>query len=419
MKILLCHTRYLQRGGEDRSFEEERDLLRSGGHEVVEYLRHNDELREMNSLTAAAATLWNRRAAAEVGELVDRERPDVMHVTNSFPLISPAVCGAARRGGAAVVQALRNYRLLCVGSYLMRDGRPCETCVSRTIGWPAIVHGCYRESRSASAVVAAMQTVHRLAGTWRRHVDAFFTLTEFAKSKFVAAGFPSDRVFVKNNCVAPDPGLGPGGDEIVFAGRLSPEKGIATMLAAWRDDADLPPLTIIGDGPLSPLVAAAAAADARITWTGELPAAGVQPRIARARALLFCSEWYETFGRTIAEAFAAGVPVIASDLGAMRELVDHQRTGWRFPAGNSRELANAVHAAVKCGDAEFARIRTAARREFENRFTPARNYERLIEIYTAAITRRRKSHAGRLLDLAPLTDGGRAIGSRTPAGPAA
>ncbi|MAT69385.1 MAG: glycosyl transferase family 1 [Planctomycetaceae bacterium] len=385
MKVLLCHTRYLNRGGEDRSFEEERDLLRAAGHEVIEYVRHNEDMAAMSSLRAAAVTVWNRQAAREVAALIDQRTPAVLHATNTFPLISPAACHVAHRRGVAVVQALRNYRLLCAGAYLMRDGRPCEDCVGRALPLPALRHKCYRDSVSATAAVTAMQVTHRVLRTWRRRVDAFFTLTEFARGRFVAGGFPADRVHVKHNCVAPDPGVGPGdGRHVVWAGRLSPEKGVATLLRAWRENSHLPPLEIIGDGPLADDVAAAAAHDERISCLGHVSASEVQSRIGRARALLITSEWYETFGRTIAEAYAAGTPVIASALGAMQELVEPGRTGWQFRAGDPRDLAAAVAAVASQSPEAHEDMRRAARRQYDTRFTPRKNLQRLLEIYRIA-----------------------------------
>lgn len=389
MKVLLCHTHYTQRGGEDRSFEEERELLLANGHRVIEYVRRNDELVGMNPLLAAGKTLWNRQAAREVSRLIARERPDVLHATNTFPLISPAVCYAAKRQGVAVVQALRNYRLLCANSYLLRDGRPCEDCIGRAVPWPAIKHRCYRDSASASAVVAAMQVLHRTLGAWRRKVDAFFTLTEFARQKFVDAGLPADRVHVKHNSVSPEPGVGRGdGNYIALVGRLSPEKGIATVLEAWRRDPSLPPLTIVGDGPFAPQVQAATAADRRITWLGHVSNAEANRVIGAATGLVMPSLWYETFGRTIAEAFAAGTPVIASRLGAMEELVDEGQTGWLFKPGDANALIARVHELDKLPEDALAAMRRHARQEYERRFTPARNYARLIEIYEIA-----KAHA--------------------------
>jgi glycosyltransferase involved in cell wall biosynthesis len=385
MKVLLCHAYYTQRGGEDRSFEEERELLMAHGHRVVEYVRQNEELTKMNGLSAAVTALWNRRAAREIAALIRHEQPDVVHCTNTFPLISPAVCHVAHRNGVAVVQALRNYRLLCAGAYLMRDSRPCEDCLGRSVPWPAVVHGCYRDSSAASAAVAAMQVLHRTLGTWRNKVDAFITLTEFARQKFIEGGFRAERVHVKHNCVHPDPGVGCGaGNYAVMAARLSPEKGVATLLDAWRRYPDLPPLKILGDGPLAPDVRGAAASDPRIEWLGQLGAAEVHRTIAAAAVLVMPSVWYETFGRTIAEAYAAGTPVIASRLGAMIELVDEGVTGWLFDPANADDLAAKVRSAMETSVKRRLDLRQSARAAFEHRFTPAQNYGRLMEIYDIA-----------------------------------
>lgn len=387
MKVLLCHAYYHnQRGGEDRCFEEEGELLRAHGHEVIEYARRNSELVDMNPLAAAATAIWNRSAARDVAGLIERHRPDVLHVTNTFPLISPAVCDAAHRRGVAVVQALHNYRLLCANSYLMRDGAPCESCVGAAIPWAALLHRCYRDSAAATAAVAAMQTAHRVLRVWRNRVDAFFTVSEFARQRFIAGGLPADRIHVKYNSVSPDPGVGrQAGGYAIFVGRLSPEKGIAAALAAWKLDPSLPPLVVVGDGPLRDAVERAACEDSRITCRGELPNAAAQEAIKDAALLVMPSVWYETFGRTIAEAFAAGVPVVASRLGAMAELVNEGFTGRLFAPGNPAELAAAVRAVIGASPEERAAMAVAARAAYERQFTPQHNYQRLMEIYLTAL----------------------------------
>jgi glycosyltransferase involved in cell wall biosynthesis len=385
MKVLLCHTYYQQRGGEDQSFEEERQLLRDHGHNVVEFVRHNGALDSEGAAALVATTLWNRRAAGEFERLVVETRPDVVHVTNTFPLISPAVIHRAHRHGVAVVQALRNYRLICPGAHLLRDGRPCHDCVSRSVPWPAVAHGCYRDSRPASAVTASMLVLHRALGTWRRKVDAFFTLTEFARQKFIEGGLPAERLHVKYNSVA-DPVLpvSERGDYFAFVGRLSPEKGVTTLLDAWKCDAELPPLKILGDGPLADAVRAAAASDARIEWLGQRDSAEVQRILSGAAALVMPSVWYETFGRTIAEAYASRTPVIASRLGAMRELVDEGRTGLCFAPGDAGDLARVVREFVALPVAKRQALGDAGRERYEARFTPEGNYRRLVEIYEVA-----------------------------------
>jgi glycosyltransferase involved in cell wall biosynthesis len=329
--------------------------------------------------------LWNRQSAAEVTKLIHHERPDVLHCTNTFPLISPSVCHAANRAGVAVVQALQNYRLLCAGAYLMRDGKPCEDCIGRMIPWPAIVNRCYHNSTAASAGVAAMQMLHRTIGTWRRKVDAFFTPTAFGRSKFIQAGFPAERMHVKYNSVDPDPGVGNGsGNYVAFAGRLSPEKGLATLLEAWRGDARLPQLKIAGDGPLLETVRLAAANDSRIECLGRLSESEVYRVVGSAAALLVPSVWYEGFPKTIIEAYAKGTPVVASRLGSMAEVVHDGISGTSFVPGDATELAAAVHRTID-SPTRLARMRVAARGLFENRYTATASYERLIEIYNAAI----------------------------------
>ncbi len=391
MKVLLCHSYYQQRGGEDQSFEEERALLRDYGHEVIELTRHNRELAEQGTLAQLMMTLWNRQTANELRHLITTHRPDVLHCTNTFPLISPSVIHQAAKQRVAVVQSLRNYRLICPGTFLMRDDQPCQDCVGRAIPWPAVRHGCYRDSRPASAAVVAMLVLHRALGTWRRKVDAFFTLTNFARSKFIEAGFPKDRVHVKTNSVAPVEVAGiEKSDHFVFVGRLSSEKGVSTLLAAWAADPGLPPLKILGDGPLADEVRAAQKNDSRIHWLGRRDHSEVQEILSRSQALVMPSLWYETFGRTIIEAYSVGTPVIASRLGAMEELVEEGRTGLFFEPGQADSLAEQVWRFVALPLAERQNMAAVSKSRYFEKYTPESNYQRLIEIYETARQRAKR-----------------------------
>lgn len=392
MKIVIVHERYTQPGGEDQVFLDEAALLESRGHTVIRYERHNDELATTGRLRQAVETVWSRRAVAEIDALLKRERPDVMHCHNTFPILSPAVHHAAARRGVATVQTLHNFRLICPQGALRRDGRICEDCVGRTFAAPAVRHACYRGSRAATAATAAMNAAHHALGTWTHVVDRFIALTEFSRDLFVRAGLPGERIEVKPNFVAPDPGPGPaertGG--ILFVGRLSEEKGVSTLLDAWKQVRGDVRLTIVGDGPLGEDVRAAAAADPRITAAGRRPFEEVLQRVAGAEALVMPSVWYETFGRTLIEAFAAGTPVIASRLGAMAELVTDDETGVLFPPGDVAALAAAVNA-LQSDPARRARLGNAARCAYEAGFTADRNYELLRAIYERAVTRSRPS----------------------------
>src|SRR5262245_39424066 len=197
MNVLLGHCYYRQRGGEDLSFEQEGDLLESQGHHVTRFVVHNDCLEGMGRIRAAGKALWNRQACRQLKDVLGRQKPDVAHFTNTFPLLSPAVLATASRAGVAVVQSLRNYRLICANAQLMRDGKICEKCVGHT-PIAALQHACYRNSRAATAVVLATSFVHRLLRTYQ-HVDVFYAPTQFARSKLIAAGLPADRVLVKPN----------------------------------------------------------------------------------------------------------------------------------------------------------------------------------------------------------------------------
>jgi glycosyltransferase involved in cell wall biosynthesis len=384
MKILLCHNYYQQPGGEDQSFAAEARLLEAHGHEVLRFTRHNDSIDEMSRWDIARRTFWNRDTYRQLRRLIRRERPDLMHCTNTFPLISPAAGYAARAEGIPVVQSLRNYRLLCPNALFLREGRVCEDCLGKAVPWPGVVHGCYRNSRAATAVVAGMLAGHRALRTWTRTIDLFFTLTEFARRKFIEGGLPAERIVVKPNFIDPDPGPGAGrGGYAIFVGRLSPEKGVETLLSAWSRMSVALPLKIVGDGPLAESVRAAGARDPRIEMLGRRSASEVLDLVGEASCLVMPSIWYETFGRTIIEAFARGTPVIASRIGALAELVDDGRTGLLFTPGDPSDLALKVQQLL--ADApRLAQMRQEAREEYRRKYTPEINYRMLLAIYDRA-----------------------------------
>ncbi len=383
LKVLACHNHYQSPGGEDESFATEVRLLRSRGHEVITYTKHNDTIREMSGFELTGRTIWSRTVYREIRDLIRRERPGILHCSNPFPLLSPALYYAARRMGVPVVQSLRNYRLLCPSAILHRGGRICEDCAGRSVPWPGVRHRCYRGSLGASTVTATMVSLHRAVGTWRRAVDRYVALTEFARRKFIGGGLPPGRIACKPNFVHPDPGPGSGrGEYAVFAGRLTAEKGVQTLLGAWSRTPSAPRLRIFGEGPLGDAVRDAAAGDPRIEWRGHRPPEEVLAALGDARFSVMPSEWYETFGRIIVESYARAVPVIASRLGAMEELVDHGRTGLLFRPGDPDDLAAKIRALET---RDLGPMRGEARREFEERFTAEPNYRQLLSIYESAI----------------------------------
>ena len=384
MKVLLCHNYYQQPGGEDQSFAAEACLLESHGHQVLRFTRHNEAIPRMRPLEVARRTLWNQDIFRELRELIRRERPSLMHCTNTFPLISPAAYYAARAEGLPIVQSLRNYRLFCVNACFLRKEQVCEDCLRKTAPWPGVLHGCYRSNRAASAVVTAMLSLHRVLRTWTRMVDRYITLTEFSRRKFTEGGLPAQRIALKPNFIHPDPGSGSGqGGYAVFIGRLSPEKGIKTLLSAWAQLAGRLPLKIIGDGPLATEVKKAAQQTAGIEWLGRRGPQEVLALLGEAACLVMPSIWYETFGRTIIEAYAKGTPVVASRLGAMAELVEDGRTGLLFEPGNPSDLAGKIHSLLDLPERSSG-MRRAARREYEARYTAETNYRMMLAIYEEA-----------------------------------
>ena len=385
MKILVCHNYYKLRGGEDQCFEDEVAQLRDNGHEVVEYIRRNDDIDRNNQASVAISTIWSRQSYREVRKLIQEHRPDVMHCTNTFPLITPSIYYAAKKESLPVVQALHNFRLVCPGAYLSRDGKVCEKCLGKSFAWPSIVHRCYRDSTPGSLAVASMLTSHRVMGTWKKSVHAYYTLTKFSRSKLLKLGMDPGRIVVKPNCVQPDPGIGSGeGDYVIFAGRLSSEKGIATMLESWTTQTPKIKLLVVGDGPMAGDVEKASQQSEMIEWVGQQPFEEVLRLMGEAKAVIVPSVVYETFGRTIIEAYATGTPAIVSQFGAMQELVLNGDTGLFFEVGNSVDLMAKVDQLLS-DESNRQRMRKLARHEYENNFTAQHNFDCLLDIYELAI----------------------------------
>jgi glycosyltransferase involved in cell wall biosynthesis len=385
VKILLVHNYYQQPGGEDLVVAVEARLLESRGHEVVRYTAHNDQVSSLSKLTLAQRTIWNQKTYRQLRRVITQHRPHIVHVHNTLPLLSPSVYYAAGAEGLPVVQTLHNYRLMCPAAVCFRSGHICTDCVGRPVAWPAIRHACYRGSRSASAAIATMLSVHRLIGTWQQKTSVYIALTAWARGMFIEAGLRADKLVVKPNFVDPDPGAGTGsGDYAVFVGRLSPEKGIQTLLRAWRVVGPQVRLLIIGEGPLASTVAAATHDLPSVTWLGRRDPPEILSILRDAQFLVFPSEWYETFGRVIVEAFATATPVIAAGHGAAAELVADGVTGLHFRPGDPLDLAAKVlhlnsHPQLR------VRMRAAARKEFEDRYTAAVNYRLLLAIYRRAM----------------------------------
>jgi len=389
MVILFVHNYYQREGGEDAGVRQERDLLAAAGHRIVEYSRCSGEIA-LNGISSriklGAGALWSSRTHSELRSLIAKERPEVAYIHNTVPLISPSAYFACAEAGVPVVQTLHNYRFLCPAGTFLREGKICEECVTSTL-FRSVRYGCYQDSVAASATLSLMLATQRALGTWNGKVACYIARTEFARKKFIEGGLPAERILVKPCFVHPDPGPRAGsGDSVLFLGRLSPEKGLRSLIAAWEHLDGTIPLRIAGDGPLREELDAEI--DRRriagVKVLGRVPDADLLAEMKRARFLVLPSEWYEGLPLTIAEAFACGVPVVASRIGSMIELVEDGVTGLHFMPGDATDLAAKVEWAWS-HPKEMEEMGHAVRREYETKYTPEINYMRLKEIYERAI----------------------------------
>jgi len=391
MKILLVHNYYQLPGGEDAVFDHDRKILEQGGHEVLTYCRSNNELSEMSlaqRMLSLDSFISSGQTKREIAELLRRHKPDLVHVYNTFTMITPAVFDACRQAGVPTVLAVQNYRLLCPTATLFREGKICNECQEHGL-WNSVKHACYRESRFTTAAMALSLETYRRRGTWNTHVDAYIVPSQFVKQKLTETSIPKAKVFLRPNFLSsdPKPRKSPG-SYALFVGRLSQEKGLCTLLNAWKLARVDMPLRIVGDGPLRPSIESQIAASGlnNVVLSGWLDRSAVHRAIQQAQFLIFPSEWYEPFGLTIVEAFACGVPVIGSRLGAVQELIDDNRTGLLFSASNAEDLAKKINWAFTHPE-ELRAMGHAARQKYEQQYSAEVNYARLLSIYSHLLER--------------------------------
>ncbi len=363
----------------------EHRLLTRHGHEVRQYQAHNDEIDLMPAWDVALKTFWNTKSYGEMQGEIDDFQPDVIHVHNTFPLISPSVYYAATRRGVPVIQTLHNFRLICPGSTLYRDGKVCEECLHSIAPYPAAIHRCYRNSFGASATTAGMLTAHRIARTWTRHIHTYIALTETARRKFVEGGLPADKITVKSNFISQDPGYGTGdGGFALYVGRLAEEKGIRTLLQAWEQKPEMP-LMIVGDGPLRELVLETANRLPQVRWLGQCSHAEALRLLKEAFALIVPSVWYEgALPLTIIEAAACGTPVLNSDLGSMGDWAAESGLGIPFAPGDAFDLARQFEA-LTTGARRIEDLRLRMRAHYLAHYTAEQNYGQLMAVYENAV----------------------------------
>lgn len=397
MNILIAHNFYASSvpSGENLVVDLEKRLLMSKGHAVENFHRHSDVIHSEGGLgviKGALSTPWNPWVESKIKKLLDIFAPNIVHVHNTFPLISPSIFHAIGKRAARVL-TLHNYRLVCPAAIPMRNGQVCTECIDSKSVFPSLKHGCYRGSRIATAPLAANVALHRRLGTWQHQVDAFIVLSDFQKQVMTQAGLPAHKIHVKPNFYPGMPTVIPWSQRkpyVVFVGRLSHEKGVHSLLKAWRSwGAGAPELRVIGEGPLrSELEKQAVGLPVR--FFGQLSSDDAQAQIAGAKLLVLPSEWFETFGMVVIESFANGTPVAVSDIGALPSIVHHGHTGVVFPVAQPVALCEVVRDLwQQQGQLETMGIN--ARLEFETKYTEHANYATLMNIYEAAIAESKRS----------------------------
>ncbi|WP_406368873.1 glycosyltransferase [Streptomyces sp. NBC_00647] len=394
MHVLVVHNHYAsaQPSGENKVVDQEVELLRAAGHRVEVFERRSDDIAARSLLAKAALPLlvpWNPAVRSELAARLRTERPDVVHVHNVFPLLSPAVLAACADAGVPAVATLHNYTQVCPPGTLQRNGRPCTECVGTT-PLPAVRHGCYRNSRLATVPLAVSLSVNRRR--WWSGVERFFCISGAQRDVLVRAGMPAERLAVKHNFV-PEPGARRegAGEHLLYLGRLAEAKGVRLLMAAWdeiaADGGVGVPLVVAGSGPLEGEVTAWAAGRDDVRYVGLYDPAQCREALARSVAVVAPSTWLEAFGLVVVEAMAAGVPAVAAGHGAFVELVEDGVTGLLHRPGEPASLASCIRR-IAADSARNQEMGQAARRRYEQGFSPAVGLERLVEGYRTAIAGR-------------------------------
>lgn len=382
MKILILHNSYQIHGGEDSVVSQELELLKSKGHRVSIYVVSNKKIKSwLSKLLAFLRAPYSDTSAHWIRDILVSEKPDVVHIHNFFPLLSPAIHVQISKQNIPVIQTLHNYRLMCAGGMLLRNNQICEKCLHGSSFW-GVVHRCYRMSFLGSLAAVLMQRRANTKGIWGKDVTRFIALTEFAKKKFLDFGINEKQIVVKPNFISNT--IFTENQErcgALYVGRLSIEKGVHTLIDAWGSVSDIQ-LTIAGDGPEREWLEAHAPPN--ISFVGKITSKDVLRIMNQSQALIIPSIWYEGFPMSIVEAYSAALPVIASNIGSLSECILQGQTGLLFNSGDSNDLAITVKKAFN-SPSHLRVLGNNARKLYLSKYTPNANYKMLIEIYLASI----------------------------------
>lgn len=388
LRILQVHNWYQIPGGEDVVVANEKRLLEQNGHEVFSYSRNNTELNEMHffrKLLLPFKAVYSIQTYREVKKLIREQKIDVVHVHNTLMMVSPSVFYAAFHCHVPVVQTLHNFRMLCPAGSFFRGDRICEECSEKSLAC-SLKYGCYRGSKIQTFVSAAILKIHRMLGTYRK--VNFICLTEFNRQKLSQLNkkgkkvIDMDKVYIKPNFTFQDDVNFEKTDTLdyfLFVGRVEALKGIDVAIKAFEKMPDQR-LVVAGGGPLMEEMQTYIKEHQmkNIEFAGYLNKQQLQEKYRKARAVIMSSQCYEAFAMTIAEAYSYGVPVIAGDVGNLRNMVEENVTGIRFCYDSPEDLAEKVR---KYNGMDIEGMKQNAKQFYENRLRPEDNYRILEKIY--------------------------------------
>ena len=397
LRVLQVHNHYSPGwGGEDTVVQLEAQLLRDRGHVVAEFTASTAALKNgplFRQMLAVPSFLWSPQSYKSLCQKIWEFQPDVVHVHNTFPRLSPSVFWASRRAGVPVVQTLHNFRHVCANALLIREDRQCEKCVGHP-SLPALRHRCYAGSLARTAVIVALNALHWKLGTYTRAVDTYITLNDFNRQVFLRGDFPGHKLVVKPNFVPVSNLDRPRKPQVVFAGAMSQSKGVRLLLEAW-DIAALEGfnLLLVGDGPERKALEEQYAQLSRVTWCGRLSRPEVLKHIATSRILAFPSLAYENCPMVLLEALSVATPVVAANHPGLQTIIRHQREGLLFQSGDPQALALALRNALLADHDTWSRWSSAARRTQAERYSENVSYHQLISIYRSVIRNKSPSVA--------------------------
>ncbi|MEM4993365.1 glycosyltransferase family 4 protein [Priestia sp. SB1] len=384
------HNYYQQSGGEDKVVDQEMNLLKKNGIEVDLYSIHNDVIKEYGTfekLKTGLETVWSYKEYKRFKNYLIKQKPDIVHSHNFFPLLSPSIYYACNKLNIPVVQTLHNYRLICPAATFLKEDKICEKCLSASL-FNSVKYGCYRGSKIQTVPVVSMIGINKMLGTWKNKVDRYIALTKFSKNKFVSSGIPEQKITVKGNFLQENSNqvlkLSGNSNNLIFVGRLSPEKGIQDLLEAWNlvSKKKNSKLLIIGEGPEKNRLEKLYDSE-NIVFLGKKNSDEVIIYMKEAKYLIVPSIWYEGFPMTIVEAYSVGTPVISSNIGSLKEVVINGETGFHF---NYRDIDNLHQVLERALDYELHdQMKENVLSNYKERYSEEINFKKIMLIYNEVI----------------------------------